>query len=106
MSSRQDEKKVEMYSGELQVLISNLESESYKHAYIDGGTTIKGFINLKPINEITITWTPILLGAGKPLFGKTFKDIKFEEAEATVFLNDFVQVKYKVNYLYKVPHSD
>jgi len=55
MSSRQYEKKVEMYSGELQVLISNLESESYKHAYIDGGTTIKGFINLKPINEITIT---------------------------------------------------
>ena len=90
--------KVEMYSGDLLELISNLEKESYKHAYIDGGTTIQAFINLKLINEIIITQAPILLGEGKPLFGKVFKDIKLEEAKATAFPNDFIQVKYKVNY--------
>ena len=41
---------VEMYSGDLLTLISNLENEGYKHAYIDGGTTIQAFINLKLIN--------------------------------------------------------
>ncbi len=90
--------KVEMYSGDILNLISNLESEGYKHAYIDGGTTIQTFINLKLINEMTITKAPILLGEGKPLFGKTFKDIKLEEGAAIVFPNDFIQVKYKVNY--------
>ena len=39
--------KVEMYSGDLQALISNLESEGYKHAYIDGGATIQDFIQVK-----------------------------------------------------------
>ena len=90
--------KVEMYSGDLNELISSLETKGFKHAYIDGGTTIQAFINLKLINELTITRVPILLGEGKSLFGKTFKDIKLEQAEAIAYPNDFIQVKYKVNY--------
>jgi len=90
--------KVKMYSGDLQALVFELENDGFKHAYIDGGTTIQQFINLKLINEITITIAPILLGEGKSLFGKTFKDIKLEEAKAIAFSNDFIQVKYKVNY--------
>jgi|TARA_R110000737_G_scaffold348572_1_gene382752 dihydrofolate reductase len=91
--------KVEMYSGDLQKLILILENEGFKHAYIDGGTTIQSFLNLKLINEITITKAPILLGEGKSLFGKTFSDIKLVEAEAIAYPNDFIQVKYKVNYV-------
>ena len=90
--------KVEMYSGDLLALVSRLESEGHKHAYIDGGTTIQAFINLQLINEMTITRAPVLLGEGKSLFGKVFKDIKLRQAEAIAFPNDFVQVKYKVSY--------
>ena len=91
--------KVEMYSGDPKTLIFKLKSEGYKHAYIDGGTTIQTFLHLKLINEMTITIAPILLGEGKPLFGKTCKDIKLEKAKVAAFANDFIQVKYKVNYL-------
>mgnify|MGYP001417895628 CR=1 FL=1 len=90
--------KIEMYSGDLQALVSKLESEGHQHAYIDGGTTIQSFINLQMIDEITITRAPILLGEGIPLFGKTSKDIKLEQTQAIAFTNDFVQVKYTVNY--------
>jgi len=90
--------KVEMYSGDLQTLVSNLENEGYQHAYIDGGTTIQSFINLEMINELTITKAPVLLGEGIPLFGRTAKDIKLEAGEAVAFSNDFIQIKYKVNY--------
>lgn len=90
--------KVEMYSGDLLELISKLEREGCKHAYIDGGKTIQAFLNLKLINEMTITLIPVLLGQGKSLFGTTTQDIKLEETEATAFPNDFVQVQYKVSY--------
>lgn len=90
--------KVEMYSGDLNILVSQLEGEGHKHAYIDGGTTIQAFLNLQLINEMIITRTPVLLGEGIPLFGKTGKDIKLENAQAIAFANDFVQVKYSVNY--------
>ena len=90
--------KVEMYSGDINRLVASLEKEGFKHAYIDGGKTIQSFINLQLINEIIITKVPILLGEGIPLFGKTLKDIKLEKAKASAFANDFVQVKYLVNY--------
>ena len=91
--------KVEMYSGDIQNLVLNLESCGLKHAYIDGGSTITSFINLKLINEMIITKVPVLLGEGIPLFGKINQIIKLENAKASVFPNDFVQVKYSVNYL-------
>jgi dihydrofolate reductase len=87
-----------MYSGDLNDLIDSLEHKGFKHAYIDGGTTIQAFINLQLINEITITRTPLLLGEGIPLFGETFKIIKLEQAKAIAFPNNFVQVKYIVSY--------
>jgi dihydrofolate reductase len=91
--------KIEMYSGNLLKLTSKLESQGYKHAYIDGGSTIQNFINLRLINEITITKAPVLLGSGIPLFGSINKDIKLEKAKAIAFENDFIQVKYKLKYL-------
>ena len=91
--------KVEMYSGDIQNLILQLESSGFKHAYIDGGSTITSFINLKLIDEMIITKVPILLGEGIPLFGKINQSIKLENAKAVVFPNDFIQVKYNVNYL-------
>jgi len=91
--------KVEMYSGDIIKLINQLESGGYKHAYVDGGTTITAFINHQLINEMTITKAPIILGKGLPLFGELSKSIKLINSEATVFPNDFIQEKFGVNYL-------
>jgi dihydrofolate reductase len=91
--------KVEMYSGSISELIIKLEQDGYKHAYIDGGTTITTFLNLQLINEITLTLAPVLLGSGMPLFGKLSKQINLEDAQATAFPNNFIEIKYKVKYL-------
>ncbi|GLQ31358.1 dihydrofolate reductase family protein [Litoribrevibacter albus] len=91
--------RVELYSGDISALISELENDGFKHAYIDGGSTITSFLQEKLINEITITQVPILLGDGKPLFGVMSQQTKLKNAQATAFANDFVQVKYEVDYL-------
>ena len=90
---------VEMFSGEVTDLIKHLEGKGFKHAYIDGGSTITSFLNHRLIDEMTITRAPVLLGNGIPLFGKLDNQIKLVDSEATAFANDFVQVKYGVNYL-------
>ncbi len=91
--------KVEMFSGEITDLLKELESKGLKHAYIDGGSTITSFLNLKLIDEMTITRAPVLLGGGVPLFGKLDNQIKLVDSKATAFANDFIQIKYRVNYL-------
>jgi dihydrofolate reductase len=90
--------KVEMYSGDLLELVTKLERGGFKHAYVDGGETIQSLLNFKLINEITLIQIPVLLGEGKPLFGKTNQDIRLEKPEANAFPNDFVQLHYKVSY--------
>ena len=90
--------KIEMYSGELNALINTLEKAGHQHAYIDGGTSIQGFLNIQLINEMTITRVPILLGEGISLFGKTQQDILLHNCSATAFANDYIQETFEVKY--------
>lgn len=89
---------VEMYCGDLPALLDSLAAEGHQHAYVDGGKTIQSFLNIKRIDEITITQIPVILGDGLPLFGSTDGDIKLENARATAYPNDFIQLQYCVNY--------
>ena len=91
--------KLEMYSGTIPDLMTRLENEGYKHAYVDGGKTITTFLDLELIDDMTLTQAPVLLGSGIPLFGKLSKQIELEDARATVFPNNFIEIKYKVKYL-------
>lgn len=77
--------KVEMYADDIQALVNQLSEQGLKHAYIDGDATITSFINLKLINEMTITKAPVLLGAGITLFGKLNHSVKIENAESVTF---------------------
>lgn len=90
--------KVEIYSGKILELIDNLDKNGFKHAYIDGGTTITSFINLELITDLCLTRVPILLGSGIPLFGKLEKQVKLVESYSKTYPNNFIQVRYKVNY--------
>lgn len=92
------EGKIELFSGDLFSLVESLNQKGFKHAYIDGGTTIQSFIKLKLLSEISITKAPVLLGDGVPLFGKLDQHIRLDQAQATCFENDFIQIKYRVNY--------
>ncbi|MFT7413414.1 MAG: dihydrofolate reductase [Methylophagaceae bacterium] len=90
--------RVEIYADDIAALITQLENKGFSHAYIDGGITIISFLNLQLINEITILQAPVLLGEGKFLFGKITKQIKLENAQVFHYPNDFIQLKYQLNY--------
>lgn len=87
-----------VFSGELKELMSTLESEGLKHAYIDGGSTIQQFIREGLMSEMTIARVPVLLGEGIPLFTTLGREVKLKDAETTAYPNDFVQVKYRLSY--------
>ncbi len=78
-------------------ILKTLESNGYKHAYIDGGKTIQSFLNEGLINEITITFIPILIGDGIRLFGPLNSDIILKHIETKTYSNGFVQIKYALS---------
>ena len=90
--------KVELYSGYLINLVTELKNDGCNRIYIDGGKTIQSFINEDLITDITITKIPILLGEGLSLFGKTKHDIKLKHIESKSYPSGFVKSTYEFNH--------
>jgi dihydrofolate reductase len=70
--------------------------QGVKHVYVDGGSTIQGFLAESLIDEITITSIPIALGEGIPLFGPMEKDLNLTHVSTKTYDFGFVQTTYQV----------
>jgi dihydrofolate reductase len=78
------------------VLVERLSAEGALHLYVDGGVTIQRFIATGLIDDITITLIPIILGQGRPLFGRIDKDIPLVHVATKTFEFGFIQIKYLI----------
>jgi len=79
-------------------LATRLAREGAMHVYVDGGVTIRGFLQDGLIDEITITTIPVLIGEGRPLFGVITDDIPLSLKAVKVYSFGFVQATYAVNW--------
>jgi dihydrofolate reductase len=82
--------------GAPEVLVERLSAAGAQHLYVDGGQTIRSFLNAGLLNELTITVIPILLGTGKSLFGTLKADIVLRHMSTHTYDFGFVQSKYSV----------
>lgn len=77
-------------------VVARLEAVGARHAYVDGGQTIRRFLRDGLIDEITITTIPILIGSGLPLFGALDHDVRLRHAETRSYPSGLVQSRYSV----------
>lgn len=77
-------------------VVQALADRGAKHAYIDGGATIQGFLRARLIQSLTITRIPVILGRGIPLFGPLEKDAVLRHLETRHFPSGFVQSRYEI----------
>ena len=88
-------KKVSSSSLEPKQLLEKLESEGYKHAYVDGGFTIRKFLKQGLIQRIILTTIPIILGDGIRLFLDQ-GPVGLELVQSRSWSNGMVQSVYQV----------
>ena len=88
---------VQFYSGDLSDLISTLKSKSGKHIFVDGGAqTVHRFLKEGLLDEIIISFIPILLGEGIRLFQEGFSEQKLKLIESKNYPSGLVQVHYQI----------
>jgi dihydrofolate reductase len=87
---------VEQISGEPIEIVKQLESRSFKHAYIDGGITIQKFLAAGLVDRLVITRVPVLIGEGVPLFGPLPHDIQLRHVSTRSYAGGLVQSEYEV----------
>ena len=86
--------KAELVRGSLTEVLEKIHQKGFKQLYIDGGTTIQGFLKEDLIDELVITTIPVLLGGGSPLFSELPKQLEFKHIASEVFINEIVQNHY------------
>ena len=86
--------KVDLTKGTAEEIMAFAENKGFHNLYIDGGTTIQGFLNNDLIDEIVITEVPVLLGGGERLFGTLPNHLKFKLLSTQTLLGQMVKRHY------------
>ncbi|AVS86390.1 deaminase [Paracidovorax avenae] len=74
--------------------MKELAEQNVRRVYVDGGRLLQSFLRAGLIADMVITTVPVLLGAGRPLFGTFDRDINWKLASSRSFPSGFVQSTY------------
>ena len=85
---------VRIDSASPQALVAKLSQEGFRHMYLDGGQIIQSFLREGLVDDMVLTTVPVLLGAGRPLFGHLEKEIKLRLVNSQSWPNGMVQSTY------------
>jgi dihydrofolate reductase len=88
--------RVEQMSGAPAEIVSKLAADGVRHAYVDGGITIQGFLRSGQIDRLVVSRVPVLIGSGIPLFGSLPKDVLLRHVATKSFRGGLVQSEYEV----------
>lgn len=89
--------KLEVLNLSPSALAKHLNTRGVKRAYVDGGETIRRFLNAGLIDDLTITVVPILLGKGRPLFQGLSQSKTLSLVSVKSYNFGFVQSVYSVD---------
>ena len=87
---------VERMSGAPADIVSQLAARGIGHIYVDGGITIRRFLEAGLIHRLIITRVPVLIGGGIPLFGAVARDIPLKHVATRHYASGLVQSEYVV----------
>ena len=76
--------------------VAMLDARGARGVYVDGGATIQVFLREGLIDTIVLTRVPVLIGEGRPLFGRLPGDVHLVHEGTTASSNGFVQSRYRV----------
>ena len=87
---------VEHMSGEPGKIAKQLDKRGIRHVYVDGGLTVRQFLDAGLIDRLIINRVPVLIGSGIPLFGPLARDIRVKHIATRTLRGGGVQSEYHI----------
>lgn len=76
--------------------MAQLAREGVRRVYVDGGQVVQAFLRAGLIEDMVVTSVPVLLGAGRRLFGELAGDVPLQLMASRSFPSGLVQSAYRV----------
>ena len=73
-----------------------LAQQGVRRVYVDGGRVVQAFLREGLVEDMVITTVPVLIGAGRPLFGALAGDVGLALVASRSFPSGLVQSTYRV----------
>lgn len=80
--------------GPLPAVVQQLGEEGANRIYLDGGATIRQGLQAGVVTDITLSWVPLLLGSGIPLFEKGLPETQWRLQSSRAFPSGLLQASY------------
>jgi dihydrofolate reductase len=90
------EDRISLVQGEVRQILAGIRNSGYERLYIDGGKLIQNCLQAGILDEMIITYIPVALGGGIPLFAEFANSIQFEHKETEVIGIGLVRSRYLV----------
>lgn len=87
---------VQVTAASPEAVMTSLQAEGRVRVYVDGGQVIQSFLRAGLIADMVITQVPVLLGAGRRMFGALEADIPLHHEGTTAFPSGLVQSRYRI----------
>jgi dihydrofolate reductase len=82
------------FAGPLDELVETLGREGCRSIYLDGGSAVRQGLRAGLVDELTLSWVPVTLGSGIPLFGPEVPRVAWKAARSRAFASGLVQATY------------
>lgn len=89
------QEKAFLLKGSLGEILNQIHQKGFTRLYIDGGATIRSFLQEDLIDEMVLSTIPVLLGGGSSLFKELSMELKFELLKSRTYINQITQNHYK-----------
>lgn len=76
--------------------MAHLADKGVTRVYVDGGQLVQSFLRDGLIADLVVTTVPMLIGAGRPLFGALPQDVSLTLVSSRSFPSGLVQSVYRV----------
>ena len=83
------------HEGPLAPLVARLARDGVRAVYLDGGVAIRQGLEEDLVDDMTVSTVPVLIGAGRPLFGGRAQTTTWTLAFARAYPSGLVQARYE-----------
>jgi dihydrofolate reductase len=83
------------HAGPLEPLLDELGRDGVRRIYLDGGVAARGALAAGLVDDLTLSWVPVVLGRGRPLFDASLPASTWELTGSRAYASGLVQCRYR-----------